>query len=162
MCSSDLHILNAQSILAIGEAVHAEKPRAHYASEATVVAIAPFQSSGYAAVPFALSGSCKAETGEGMGKWVTSLIRAWNDHPDGAAARGPIWSIATDGEPTMRMCRFALCMTHTLPVVDPLHSSLKNLTGLNLRTGPDNMTMTCDPKHVIKRTSACCLTNCAN
>ena len=66
----DLHVVNALSILAIGEAVHAEKPRAHYASEATVVAVAPFQSSGYAAIPFTLSGSCKTETGEGMAKWV--------------------------------------------------------------------------------------------
>ena len=158
----DLHILNAQSILAIGEAVHAEKPRAHYASEATVVAIAPFRSSGYAAIPFALSGSCKAETGEGMSKWVAGMIRAWNDHPDGAAAHGPIWSIATDGESTMRVCRFTLCMTHKLPVADPLHSLLQNLTGLNLHTGPNNMTMTCDPKHIIKRMSSCYLMICVS
>ena len=147
----DLHVLNPQSIIAIGEAVHAEKPRAHYASEATVVAIAPFRSSGYAAVPFALSGSCKAETGEGMAKWVMEVVHAWNDHPDGAATHGPVWSIATDGEPTMRMCRFALCMSHELTTTNPLHSLLQNLAGLNLHTGANDMTMTCDPKHVFKR-----------
>jgi len=149
----DLHVLNPQSILAIEEAVHAENPRAHHASEATVVAIAPFQPSGYAAIPFALSGSCKTETGEGMAKWVADMIRAWNDHPNGAATRGPIWSIATDGESTMRKCRFTLCMSHELTATDPLHSFLHNLTGLNLCTGVNNMTMTCDPKHVFKRMS---------
>jgi hypothetical protein len=149
----DLHIQNAQSILAIEEAVHAEKPRAHYATEATVVAIGPFRSSNYSAIPFALSGSCKVETGEVMAKWVTDIIRAWNDNPDGAITHGPIWSIATDGEATMRTCRFALCMSRKLSVTDPLHSFLQNLTGLNLFTGPNNMTMTCDPKHIFKRES---------
>jgi len=150
----DLRVLNPESIIAIEEAMHAEKPRAHYASEATVVAIAPFRSSGYTAIPFALSGSCKAETGEGMAKWVTDVVRAWNDHPNGAAAHGPIWSIATDGEPAMRMCRFTLCMLRELAVTSPLRSFLQNLTGLNLRTGANDVTMTCDPKHVFKRLSS--------
>ena len=154
----DLRVVNPQSVIAIGEAVHAEKPRAHYSSEATVVAIAPFRSSGYAAIPFALSGSCKAETGEGMAKWVMDMVRAWNDHPDGATAHGPVWSIATDGESTMRTCRFALCMSRELLVTNPLRSFLQNLTGLNLFTGAGDMTMTCDPKHIFKRLSASRLT----
>jgi len=106
----DLRIQTTQSILAIDEAIHAKNPRAHYASEATVVAIAPFQSSNYSAIPFALSGSCKAETGEGMAKWVAGMVRAWKSNPDGEATHGPIWSIATDGKSTMRVCRFILCI----------------------------------------------------
>jgi hypothetical protein len=149
----DLRVQSAQSILAIEEAIHTEKPRAHYASEATVMAIAPFRLSGYSAVPFALSGSCKAETGEGMAKWVRDMICAWNNHPDGAATRGPIWSLATDGEATMRTCRFILCMSHKLAATDPLRPFLQNLTGLNLFTGENNVTMTCDPKHIFKRRS---------
>ena len=149
----DLHVQNPQSIIAIEEAIHAEVPCAHFASEATVVAIAPFQSSTYSAIPFALSGSCKAETGEGMAAWVANMIRAWNEHPDGARTRGPIWSFATDGEATMRMCRFLLCMTSKLPTTDPLYPLLQNLAGLNLFTGEEGVTMTCDPKHVFKRTS---------
>ena len=135
----DLHMQNAESILAIEGAVHNDKPQVHYTSEATVVAIALFQSSGYTVVPFALSGSCKVETGEGMAKWVTDMVCAWNNHPDGAVAHGPIWSITTNGEPTMRMGRFILCMSHKLTVTDPLHSSLQNLTSLNLYTGANNM-----------------------
>jgi len=148
----DLRVQPAQSILAIGEAVHAEKPQAHYASEATVAAIAPFQSSNYSAIPFVLSGSCKAETGEDMAKWVTKVIRAWNENPDGAAACGPIWSIATDGESTMWLCRFTLCMSRELSAANPLYSPLRNLSGLNLFTGASDITMTCDPKHIFKRT----------
>lgn len=147
----DLHVTNPQSIIAIEEAIHAENPHAHFASEATVVAIAPFQSSTYSAIPFALSGSCKGETGEDMAKWVADVICAWNNHPDGAAAHGPIWSLATDGESTMRVCRFILCMSHKLPTTDPLYPLLQNLSGLNLFTGENNTTMTCDPKHIFKR-----------
>jgi hypothetical protein len=150
----DLHVQNAQSILAIEEAIHTEKPRAHYSSEATVAAVAPFRSSNYSAIPIVLSGSCKAETGEGMAKWIADIVCAWNSNPDGAAARGPIWSIATDGESTMRMSRFILCMSRELSATDPLHSSLQNLSGLNLFTGANNITMTCDPKHIFKRISA--------
>ncbi|KAF9789380.1 hypothetical protein BJ322DRAFT_1001025, partial [Thelephora terrestris] len=123
----------------------------HYTSEATVVAIAPFRSSGYSAVPFALSGSCKAERGESMASWIMKLIRTWNDHPDGAAAHGQIWSIATDGESTMRMSRFILCMSRALATTSLLYPLLQNLTGLNLFTGENKVMMTCDPKHVFKR-----------
>lgn len=150
----DLRVTNPQSIIAIEEAIHSEKPRAHFASEATVVAIAPFRSSAYSAIPFTLSGSCKAETGGDMAKWVTDMIHSWNDHPDGAATRGPIWSLATDGEATMRMCRFMLCMSCELPTTDPLYPLLQNLTGLNLLTGEKSVTMTCDPKHIFKHMSA--------
>ena len=38
----DLCVRSLQSILVIGEAIHTKEPRAHYASEATVVAVAPF------------------------------------------------------------------------------------------------------------------------
>ena len=120
----DLHVKSAESILKIQDAIHNEKPRAHYASEATVVAIAPFQSIGYSAVPFALSGSCKAERGEALAKWVRELICAWNDHPDGAATHGQIWSVATDGEATMWTCWFILCMSHALAETSHLHPLL--------------------------------------
>jgi len=86
-----------------------------------------------------------------MAKWVVDMVRAWDTSPDGAAIHGPIWSIATDGESTMRACRFILCMTHELAIADPLYPFLRNLTGLNLFTGANNVTMTCDPKHIFKR-----------
>jgi len=151
--SLDLHVQNPQSITLIQEALNQDEPQAHYASEATVVAIAAFRSSNYSAIPLALSGSCKAETGSEMAHWLKEVVRAWKDSPFGETAHGPIWSIATDGESTMKSCRFHLCMTQTLPDSDPIYPLLKNLTGLNLQTGEDNVTMTCDPKHVFKRRS---------
>jgi len=151
--SLDLRVQNFQSITSVREALDQDKPRAHYASEATVVAIGPFRSSNYSAIPLALSGSCKGETGDGMALWLKDVIHTWRDEPSGAATHGPIWSIATDGESTMKACRFRLCVSQVLPHSDPIYPLLKNLTGLNLQTGEENVTMTCDPKHVIKRTS---------
>lgn len=151
--SLDLQIQNPQSITLIQDALDQDEPRVHYASEATVGAIGPFRPSNYSAIPLALSGSCKAETGDRMALWLQDVVHAWNDEPSGAAAHGPIWSIATDGESTMKTCRFRLCMSQTLPSSDPLHPLLKNLPGLNLQTGEGNITMTCDPKHVFKRMS---------
>jgi len=151
--SLDLHTQSLQSITSIQDALSQDKPRAHYASEATVVAIGPFRSSNYSAIPLALSGSCKAETGDRMSQWLRVVIHAWRDEYSGAALHGPIWSIATDGESTMKTCRFHLCMSQALPNSDPIYPLLKNLAGLNLQTGEDNVTMTCDPKHVFKRMS---------
>lgn len=151
--SLDLHIQNLQSITSIQDALCQDEPRAHYASEATVVAIGPLRSSNYSAIPLALSGSCKGETGVRMSLWLREIVHAWRDGISGAALHGPIWSIATDGESTMKTCRFHLCMSQTLSNSNRIYPLLKNLTGLNLQTGEDNITMTCDPKHVFKRTS---------
>ena len=151
--SLDLHIQSLQSITSIQDALGHDKPRAHYASEATAVAIGPFRSSNHSAIPLALSGSCKAETGDAMAMWLRGVVRAWKEESSGAALHGPIWSIATDGESTMKTCRFCLCMSQALPASDQIYPLLKNLAGLNLWTGEDNVTMTCDPKHVFKRTS---------
>lgn len=146
----DLRVLSAESVLAVDAALHNEKPCAHYASEATVVAVAPFQNTSYFAVPIALSGSCKGETGDGMAVWLQEVIRAWRENEDGEMAHGPLWSVATDGESTMRSCRFQLCMSQELSPSNPLHHLLRNLPGLNLFTGPGDLTMTCDPKHLFK------------
>ena len=88
-----------------------------------------------------------------MAMWLQDVIHAWNGHPSGATFHGPIWSIATDGESTMKVCRFHLCMSQTLPQTNPIYPQLKNLAGLNLQTGEESVTMTCDPKHVLKCTS---------
>ena len=93
----DPRVLSVESILTIGNALHSEKPRAHYASEATVVAVASFRDASYFAVPIVLSGSCKGETGEGMATWLREVIKAWEESEDGQRAHGPLWSVATDG-----------------------------------------------------------------
>ncbi|KAF9779440.1 hypothetical protein BJ322DRAFT_1113248 [Thelephora terrestris] len=131
--SLELRVQSTQSIIAIEEAVHTENPQAHYSSEATVAAIAPFRSSNTLRSHLLYLEAVRLR-----------LERQWR-------TCGLIWSIATDGEPTMRMGRFFLCMSHKLPPSDPLYSLLQNLPGLNLFTGENNVTMTCDPKHILKR-----------
>ena len=153
----DLRVRSQESLADIEDALHGEEPRAHYASEATVAAIAPFRNSSYSAIPIALSGSCKAETGEGMALWLRELIEAWRVNGDGGERCGPIWSIATDGESTMRSCRFQICMSQELAPSNPLYPTLHSLSGLNLFTGPNNVTMTCDPKHIFKSAYETCI-----
>ena len=148
----NLRVQSQESLADAEDALHGEKPRAHYSSEATVVAIAPFQDSSYSAIPVGLSGSCKAETGEGMVGWLKELIRAWKENKDGEKRRGPLWSIATDGEATMRSCRFQVCLSQELTPSSSLYPVLHCLHGLNFFAGPDNVTMTCDPKHIFKST----------
>lgn len=148
----DLHVRSQESLVDAEDALHGETPRAHYASEATVVAIAPFQNLSYSAIPVAMSGSCKAETGKGMALWLRELIRAWRENEDGEKRHGPLWSVATDGESTMRSCRFQVCMSQEVSPSSPLYPMLHNLYGLNLFTGPSDVTMTCDPKHIFKST----------
>ena len=146
----DLRVRSQDSLADTEEALCGEKPRAHFASEATVAAIAPFRNTSYSAIPVALSGSCKAETGEGMALWLRELIRVWRESKDGERRHGPLWSVATDGESTMRSCRFRVCMSQELTPSNPLHPLLGSLPGLNLFTGPNDVTMTCDPKHIFK------------
>ena len=148
----DPHVQSQESLADIEDALHGEKPRAHYASEATVAAIAPFRNLSYSAIPVALSGSCKSETGEGMALWLMDLLRAWEGNDDGERRHGPIWSVATDGESTMRSCRFQVCMSQELSPSSPLYPLLCHLHGLDLLTGPNDVTMTCDPKHIFKST----------
>ncbi|KAF9778154.1 hypothetical protein BJ322DRAFT_1147952 [Thelephora terrestris] len=147
----DPRVRSQEALADIEDTLHSDKPRAHYASEATVVAIAPFRSSSYSAIPVALSGSCKAETGEAMALWLRELIRAWKESEDGEKRHGPIWSIATDGESTMCSSRFQICMSQELAPSSLLYPMLHHLHGLNLFTGPHDITMTCDPKHIFKR-----------
>lgn len=146
----DLRLRSQEILIDVEDALHGEKPRAHYASEATVVTVAPFRNSSYSAIPIALSGSCKAETGEDMAQWLRECIRAWGENEDGEKRRGPLWSVATDGESTMRLRWFQVCMSQELAPSNPLYPVLRSLPGLNLFTGPNDVTMTCDPKHIFK------------
>jgi hypothetical protein len=153
----DLQVQSQESLTDIEDALHSEKPRAHYSSKATVVAIAPFQNSSYSAIPVALSGSCKAETGEGMAQWLGELIRAWREHKDGKERHGPLWSVATNGESTLHSCRFQLCLSQELTPSSSLYPMLHYLHGLNLFTSPNDITMTCDPKHIFKSMYELCI-----
>ena len=79
---------------------------------------------------------------------------AWDSNPQGAANNGPIWSVASDGEASLRNSRFKLCMDHKVQLSSPLGLRLSRLAGMNLHTGPGDITMTADYKHAFKRKSS--------
>jgi hypothetical protein len=80
------------------------------------------------------------------------VIEAWKRSPDGEIKHGPIVSVATDGDHKRRLALFLLCMHSEILPGNPLYSFVRNLPGLNLRVGKNNLTNDADPKHTFKRT----------
>ena len=131
--------------------VHSDSPTLHFGSEASVVAIAAHRDNNYQAIPLVVSTKCGAETGVDCASWLQRVITAWESNRHGAEYNGPIWSIASDGEATLRSSRFELCIDREVQKTSPLGSKLSHLTGMNLWTGPGDITMTGDYKHAFKR-----------
>ena len=125
----------------------------HYGSEASVVAIAAHRSDHYKAVPLVVSTKCGMETGEECASWLKVIMDSWASHEYGAQCNGPIWTVASDGEASLWNSRFNLCMDRNIDESSPLHAKLVQLPGLNLKTGPGDVTMTADYKHAFKRRS---------
>jgi len=123
----------------------------HYGSEASVVAIAAHRSNHYQAVPLVVSTKCGTETGAECASWLKIVMDSWESHEFGAQRNGPIWTVASDGEASLRNSRFKLCMDRDLDRSSPLGNKLVRLSGLNLRTGPGDVTMSADYKHAFKR-----------
>ncbi|KAF9791964.1 hypothetical protein BJ322DRAFT_984195, partial [Thelephora terrestris] len=123
----------------------------HFGSEASVVAIAAHREDNYQAIPLVVSTKCGTETGEGCAAWLRTVIDAWESHEYGAKYNGPIWSVASDGEASLRNSRFRLCMDHEVEKSSPLGLKLSRLSGINLHTGVRDITMTADYKHAFKR-----------
>ncbi|CAE6517396.1 unnamed protein product [Rhizoctonia solani] len=121
------------------------------ATEATVVAIAPFGPTNYTPMVIAMSGTCKTETVDGQLSLLKTVYQAYNESPHGAAALGPIWSFATDGDARRRLALYRLCMTHTLSPPSPLYLELYRLDLMNLACGENNVTHDGDFKHEEKR-----------
>lgn len=133
--------------------VHGEDPSLHFGSEASVVAIAAHREDNYQAIPLVVSTKCGTETGKDCAGWLERVITAWKSNEYGEAYNGPIWSVASDGEASLRNTRFRLCMSSEIDKSSPLGLKLARLTGINLWTGPGDITMTADYKHGFKRTS---------
>lgn len=127
--------------------------RVRFGSEATVVAVAPYaDTEHYSPIPIALSPSDKSEDAVCLLDWLQTALRCWKEHPNAQASRGPIWSIATDGDATFRKAKHLLCTAGELDSTSPLWSQLSTLKGFNRRVSADaQTTWTCDPKHIIKR-----------
>ncbi|KZV81507.1 hypothetical protein EXIGLDRAFT_779657 [Exidia glandulosa HHB12029] len=130
-----------------------QEQRVRFGSEATVVAVAPYaDTEHYAPIPIAVSPSDKSEDAEELLLWLQTAVSCWKLHPYAAAIRGPIWSIATDGDATFRKAKHMLCTAGTITESSELWSSLSTLRGFNLKVSADGeTTWTCDPKHIFKR-----------
>jgi len=99
----DLHLRSQEILNDIEDALHNDKLRAHYASEATVVAIAPFRNSSYSAILVALSGSCKVETGEGMALWLCQGRPRWSPEIQSTLVWSSCWgATGSAGRSTQR------------------------------------------------------------
>ena len=147
----DRRITNMAAIEYLSGLTQGQDPSLHYGSEASVVAIAAHRSDHYQAIPLVVSTKCGTETGEQCASWLKIVMDSWASHEHGAQRNGPIWTVASDGEASLRNSRFNLCMDHDLDSSSPLGRKLIRLHGLNLRTGPGDVTMTADYKHAFKR-----------
>ena len=73
--------------------------KCHYGKDGTVVGIAPVtDESHYYVVPLVLSPSCKADKGDELAKWLSTLLDSSKESPNGEKQHGPICTITMDGE----------------------------------------------------------------
>jgi hypothetical protein len=147
----DRRVTGMAAVEYLSDLVHGEDPTLHFGSEASVVAIAAHQEENYQAIPLVVSTKCGTETGEDCANWLKKVVIAWESNRYGAAYNGPIWSVASDGEASLRNSRFQLCMDHEVQKSSLLGLRLSRLTGMNLQAGPGDITMTADYKHAFKR-----------
>ncbi|KAG6820014.1 hypothetical protein H0H93_006478 [Arthromyces matolae] len=130
-----------------------EENHLHHGKEATVVAIAPVANlTHYYPIPFSLTATCKAETGERLADWLEeALLDTYFTHDEGRKRHGELFSVASDGASCFRSARFHLFMRCCLDPTSDLGRLLYPLDGLNCYTGKYQVLGTCDFKHVIKR-----------
>ena len=147
----DRRVTGMDVVQYLADLVHGDVPSLHFGSEASVVAIAAHRDDNYQAIPLVVSTKCGAETGKECASWLARVITAWESNQYGTEYNGPIWSIASDGEASLRGSRFELCTDRKVQKTSALGLKLSRLTGLNLRTGLGDITMTGDYKHAFKR-----------
>jgi hypothetical protein len=148
----DKYVTSLDIIKNVENAIHGDEKECCYGKDATVVAIGPYaDDTHYTPVPIVVSPSCKKETGKELARWIKTVLQTWATHPDGQAKHGPIWVVGSDGEPSFRLMRMSMCMTHVVDANSDLGKILHTMPGLNKQTGENGIVRTCDPKHVIKR-----------
>ena len=148
----DRSVTGMAAVEYLADLAHGQDAVLHFGSEASVVAIGAHRADHYQAIPLVVSTKCGTETGEECAKWLRNVITAWESNEHGMEYNGPIWSVASDGEASLRNSRFQLCMDREVQMSSPLGSKLSRLVGMNLQTGPGDITMTADYKHAFKRT----------
>ncbi|KAJ6574023.1 hypothetical protein B0H10DRAFT_1963829 [Mycena sp. CBHHK59/15] len=126
--------------------------KVHISHETCVGAISRLYETNYGAKPVFMGPTCKKGPWQD-GLWMIEMVLgAWKRSPDGEVKHGPILSVATDGDHKRRLALFILCMQSEILPGNPLYPYVRNLPGLNLRVGKDNITNNSDPKHTFKCT----------
>ncbi|KIJ36456.1 hypothetical protein M422DRAFT_77421, partial [Sphaerobolus stellatus SS14] len=147
----DPYITSIKAVRDVGKAIHSGE--CHLGKEATVAAIGRFSKDNYHISPVILSPTCKTETAEQSKIWIQNILAQWKNSEDGEKKWGSIWSVASDGDATRRKAFHLLLMVTELSPNEPLWDELGDLRLLNLQTGPSNVTMDFDFKHLFKRRS---------
>jgi hypothetical protein len=141
-----------EDVTSVVEASKAVKEgRVHVGKEFTCVAISRHSSTRRGAIPIILSATCKHGIISDSVRLIMTGLRAWKLSAFGESLRGPIWSIASDGDATRRASMYAICMTHKISETCSLYRCLHGCVGLNLWVGENNLTMDFDYKHIFKR-----------
>ncbi|KAK7693500.1 hypothetical protein QCA50_003068 [Cerrena zonata] len=149
-CSTyDLSLNEFDVALKLAHAMHGDNAAVHYASEATVVAIAPYDSDNYHPLPICVSGSCKAECGNELAILLTQVINDW--HSCCEDEYGPLWTVDTDGGTALRGGCYKVLMVRKFQTSSEIYRKLSPLKGLNLECGVYDIVMGPDGKHVLKR-----------
>ncbi|KAF8055318.1 hypothetical protein FPV67DRAFT_1789064 [Lyophyllum atratum] len=125
--------------------------KVHIGQEVFVAAISRNDETDYGAKPVLLMPTCKKGSFRDSALIIEMLRQAWKMSPYGELLHGPIWSIASDGDPKRRPALYLHCMYRELTPADPLFEHLGNLPGLNLWTGSGGETQDLDYKHDMKR-----------
>ncbi|KAK6966807.1 hypothetical protein R3P38DRAFT_2590224 [Favolaschia claudopus] len=129
--------------------------KVHIASEISVGAISRLSQTGYGAKPVFMAPSCKKGGWRDLLKNMEIVVEAWRRSEHGEAKHGPLLSVASDGAAGRRAAMFMMTMHSEISPGNPLYESVRNLPGLNLRVGKNNLTGDVDWKHEDKRLCTC-------
>ncbi|KAJ7017458.1 hypothetical protein C8F04DRAFT_1215058 [Mycena alexandri] len=122
----------------------------HFAKEMTVVAASCFGESG--TYPILALPTCKHVKAQDSRTIHEVVMAAWRS--SGAVEKvGRIWSWATDGDMIRRVAGYEAFLTQKLSYTSTScnYGTLAGMMGLNLWTGPDDVTLDFDFKHIFKR-----------
>ncbi|KAI6109750.1 hypothetical protein F5141DRAFT_1063906 [Pisolithus sp. B1] len=119
----------------------------HLGKEVTVVVAHCFGEG--ISYPLLTALSCKEEDHADWQDLILKLVNMWYE-TDTHKKIGPLWSFATDSDATRRKAGHHVFMTTKLTTSSPLYCILSGLPGLNLYTGPHEMMMDFDYKHLFK------------
>jgi hypothetical protein len=132
-----------------------QEGKVHIGKEVFVAAFAWNDEHDYGAKPVLLMPTCKQGSYKDSALIVEMLRQAWRMSPYGEPLHGPIWLIASDGDPKHRPALYLHCMVQELTPSDSMYQHIGSLPGLNLYTGSSGETQDLDYKHDFK--CRCCI-----